>query len=58
MSKNTNKGRPKKPEMKYFGVKLDDQTIQAIRVLSEDTGVSQGAIIKAAIQRTFEPSNG
>lgn len=51
---NKKQGRPKKLDMRYFGVKLDDKTIQAIRVLSEDTGLPQGTIIKTAIESTFE----
>lgn len=49
------KGRPPKPEMQFYGVKLDGETIQAIRNISEDTGIPQGVIIKAAIQTAFEP---
>jgi len=47
-------GRPSKPEMQFYAVKLHEETIDYIRKLAEVTGVAQGTLIKSAIERTYK----
>jgi hypothetical protein len=43
-------GRPRKPSMVFWGVRLDTETVEAIRDAARLSNTTQGEIIKAALK--------
>lgn len=53
MNKQNRRGRPRKEDVVFWGVRLDKDTVEAIREAAKLANSTQGEVIRKAIQATL-----